>query len=88
MDGAVENTTTITKLNENFSDDIHVMHDARCLSHFLNLVRNRMTELYPKLKKVMKYLNYMQQSPKCKKHFHKLFKEQPLCLNNVQWYNE
>ena len=38
MDGATVNTAAITKLNENISDDIHVMR-VRFLSHFFEFGR-------------------------------------------------
>ena len=82
MDGCAVNTAAIN-LVASLCGNINVKR-IRCLSHLLSLVGKKMESTL--LKKLMKYLSYMKQSPKCRALFTTLFREALLGSGSIRWY--
>ena len=82
MDGCAVNTADVNWL-VTIRDNVNV-NRVRFLYHFLFLVGKNMNCKF--LRKVMKYLSYMKQSPKCRALLQKNFNEDIIGSSSICWY--
>ena len=82
MDGCAVKTAAVNWI-VTLCDNVNV-NIFRCLSNFLSLVGKNMDCNF--LRKVMRYLLYMKQSPKCCALFRKMFNEDIIGSGSISWY--